>query len=581
MGFEEAYLNLDKFLPKDQVKASTHPKDTYWILLDFQNETQYFTKNDTYFLRLNCFDYGHVYYKKNGAILEKPIGQFDDNTLSERTSSSIYHCEISLPRNSLIDQRYLLLKVKRIKFFESLENWTFSIQESSNQDSYTWDDIKSSIPIYIYLGIGFIMSIAMLMFFIYFGKMEFILYSFFVLSIMVYLLQGELILLQKLQLTHSYLISGLLDLNTILLGILYLLFVLFYLNIKTEYPRAYVFIKTGIYIHLFLFITDIFFIAFKYNLGQIYLMQALRIISFLITISFLIYLFIYNKNKISTIFLFGGSSYMLSIFIYYYMNIGSTSDPMLYGNSFVLIIGSTLEVIFFAYGLTYKAFNEYLQGLYFRQEAIENKNKALRAQINPHFIFNALGSIQHLILQKKNDSALNYLTKFSRMTRNALEASVEGTGTLEEEIEMLKDYLELESLRFDKIFSYELNVEGGLSTSEIEIPFMISQPFVENAIIHGLLPKKSGKKELSITFKEETGILKIIIEDTGVGRNSNNKSTGVYPTNKKSRGLDVTTTRLESWHFGSGKVEIIDKMDAQNRPMGTKVEINIPMAPNE
>ncbi|WP_108245558.1 sensor histidine kinase [Muricauda brasiliensis] len=577
MTFEEAYGNLDKFLPKEQIHYKTHPDETYWVMLDFEKLEQSLSKNEKYFLTLNCFDYGKVYYQKNGRVVNEPIGQFNKNTLSNKTSSSIYHCEIPIRENALINNRFLFLQVKRVKFIESIENWTFSIEQSSNQNAYTWSAIKLSIPIYIYLGVGFIMSIAMLIFYIYFGKIEFLLYSLFVLSIIIYLFHGELILPERLQLNNSFIISWLWDTNAIILGILYLMFALFYLNLKKEYPRTYVFIKIGIYAHVILLITDLFFFAFRYHLGHIYLLQVLRVVSFLITISFLIYLFIYNKNRISTIFLIGGSSYMISIFIYYYINLGSDSDPMFYGNSLVLIIGSILEIIFFAYGLTYKAFNEYLKRLYFEQEAITNENKALRAQINPHFIFNALGSIQHLILKKKNDSALNYLTKFSRMARNALEASVEGTGTLDEEIEMLNDYLELESLRFDNAFSYSLDIDGQLDTSEIEIPFMISQPFVENAIIHGLLPKTSGQKELTITMKEEENILKIIINDTGVGRNQAHPSQGIYVNKKKARGLDVTINRLENWHFGSGKVEILDKVNDTNEPLGTEVIISIPL----
>ena len=577
MSFDQVYDNLDDFLPKEQISEKTHPNEIYWIALDIGSIKEPFPKNGDYFITLNCFDFGHAFYQKNGSIAKKPIGQFDEGTKSAKTSSSIYHCEIPFSKNSLIDNRYLFLQVKRIKFIESIKNWTFTLQEESSQNTYTWADIKSSIPTYMYMGVGFIMGVAMLLFYVYFGKMEFLFYSLFVLSIIIYLFQGELILPEKLQLNNSFVVSWLLDANTILLGTLYLLFALFYLDLKKVYPRAYTFIKIGIYAHVLLLTTDVFFFAFRYHLGHIYLLQILRIVSFLITISFLIYLFIYKKNRISIIFLFGGSSYMISICIYYYFNMGSDSDPMLYGNSLVLIVGSILEIIFFAYGLTYKAFNEYLKGLHFEQEAITNKNKALRAQINPHFIFNALGSIQHLILKKKNDSALNYLSKFSRMARNALEASAEGTGTLDEEISMLKDYLELESLRFDNVFSYDIQIDGQLDTSEIETPFMISQPFVENAIIHGLLPKTSGKKELTIIMKEQDGTLKIIIDDTGIGRNRDDRSEGTKTVKRKPRGMGVTVNRLESWHFGSGKVEILDKVDNDGESKGTKVIISIPL----
>jgi len=580
IDFKRAYHNLNKFLPQEDLNFKTHPKNTYWILLDFGNNAKSKLKERLQYLRFNCFDYGNIFYNTDGSIIKKNIGNFDTNTLSERTNSSKYYCQVPFVWNSLIENRYLILEVRRVKFIESINNWTFSYKEVSQQNIYKWNNIKSSIPLYIYLGIGSIISIAMLVFYIYFRKIEFLFYSLFVFSKIIYLFKGELILFDRLHLDDTLLKSWLLDSNTIFVGVIYNLFILFYLNLKEDYPKAFYFIKVGVYVHFFILVADLFFLGFKYHLGHIYLIQVLRIVSFLITFLFLVYLLLYQKNRISTFFLLGAGSFNISVIIYYYLNIDSASDPMLYGNSLVLIIGSSLEIIFFAFGLTYKAFNEYLKGLYFRQAAVINKNKALRAQINPHFIFNALGSIQHLILQKKNHSALNYLTKFSRMARNALEASVEGTATLDEEIEMLKDYLELESLRFDNAFSYKLKIEDKLTTSEIEIPFMISQPFVENAIIHGLLPKNSGKKELTISFEEKEGALTIIIDDNGIGRNYDKKNSRSYHK-KKSRGLEVTLTRLESWPYGAGELKILDKLDGNRVSIGTKVIIAIPLIPQE
>lgn len=577
LDFDQAYRSIDKFSFPEDAFNNTRPEDTYWILLDFKRGATSKLNDSIQYLKLNYFDFGEIFYQKGDSIVTRPIGQLDENTIAKRISSSKYHCEIPLDFKSLIQNQYLFLRVKRIKFIEPVTNWSFTYQQNSESNSYTWSDIAKSIPNYIYMGIGFTIGIIMLVYFFHFRKIEFLLYSSFVFFKIIYLFQEEVILLDKLHVNNTLLKSWLLETNSILIGIAYNLFILFYLNVKKEYPRVYYFLKVGVYIHVLMLVVDLVFLLFTYHLGHIYLILVLRVVSFLITVSFLVYLFFYNKNRISKIFLIGSSCFFISIIVYYYFNLKAGNDPMLYGNSLFLAIGSTLEMLFFAYGLTYKAFDEHLQGIYFKQEAIINKNKALRAQINPHFIFNALSSIQHLILKKKNTSALNYLSKFSRITRNALEASIDGQATLDEEIKMLNDYLELESLRFDHAFSFRVEVEEQLVPSEMDIPFMITQPFVENAILHGLLPKTSGKKELTVAFEEKDDDLICTIDDTGIGRNNHQNATGPNQEKRKSRGLEVTLSRLASWPYGSGKVEIIDKVDKNNVPLGTKVVIVVPL----
>jgi len=208
-----------------------------------------------------------------------------------------------------------------------------------------------------------------------------------------------------------------------------------------------------------------------------------------------------HKNTLIYVVILATAALALGSLARYYL---ATAYDGLYLNSLhYMIFGSSVEIIIFAFGLNYKANIEFREGFRLKEEALVNKIKALRAQMNPHFIFNALGSIQYLILQENNSSALAYLSKFSRLTRNVLESSIEDHATLEEETKMLRDYLELESLRFDNTFSYRLEVEEDIIPGEIEIPFMISQPFVENAIIHGLLPKEARTKELLIYFQKK------------------------------------------------------------------------------
>ncbi|NIJ44777.1 sensor histidine kinase YesM [Wenyingzhuangia heitensis] len=140
--------------------------------------------------------------------------------------------------------------------------------------------------------------------------------------------------------------------------------------------------------------------------------------------------------------------------------------------------------------------------------------KSLKAQMNPHFMFNAMNSIQSMVLKGDKHNAYQYLSKFSEMVRDNLNMSEKSFVSFDEENSLLKKYLELEKLRFRNDFSYKIT--GGNLVDDLKIPSMIIQPFVENAIKHGLLHKVNGQKQLHIEFKQKE-VFECIITDNGVG----------------------------------------------------------------
>lgn len=209
---------------------------------------------------------------------------------------------------------------------------------------------------------------------------------------------------------------------------------------------------------------------------------------------------------------------------------------------------------------------------------LQLEKRMLRAQMNPHFIFNALSSIQHFITTNDRVSALHYLSHFSNMLRQILETSVNVSMVLKDEITLIKIYLELEALRFERDFSFEINIDEKLDAEMHEIPTMIIQPFVENAILHGLMPKKSNRK-LTINICENGSSIVCTITDNGIGREAaeqlNKEKTGKSP----SRGISVTRQRLELLARNYGlKTEILyaDLKDDRGKACGTQVEIKIP-----
>lgn len=205
---------------------------------------------------------------------------------------------------------------------------------------------------------------------------------------------------------------------------------------------------------------------------------------------------------------------------------------------------------------------------------------ALRAQMNPHFIFNALNSVQQYILSGDVDQANRYLTKFSRLQREVLNHCDQHFISLEKEIEMLRLYLEFEQLRFSESFVYDIVLPDDIDVSEIKIPPMILQPFVENAIWHGLMPRQ-GEKKLQLEFSLQEGdILNCTVKDNGIGAEAsrrlkqNNSSAG----NHKSKGLSLVSERLkmlEQQYNHPFRSTMSDILDAENQVRGTCISLEI------
>lgn len=205
------------------------------------------------------------------------------------------------------------------------------------------------------------------------------------------------------------------------------------------------------------------------------------------------------------------------------------------------------------------------------------ENKMLRAQINPHFIFNSLSSIQHFITSDDRAAALKYLTKFSHLLRQVLESSISGNVLLREEVKLLRMYLELEALRFDQGFSFEIQVDDSLDMDTVEIPTMILQPLIENAVLHGLIPK-SGEKKLTVSFRLDSGMMEIKVEDNGIGREAAREMLKGKIRQNPSRGLSVTEQRLavlREKHGWESSIQYHDLVDADGQPAGTCVILQL------
>tara|TARA_R110002020_G_scaffold154714_6_gene335220 strand:- start:105464 stop:107443 length:1980 start_codon:yes stop_codon:yes gene_type:complete len=224
----------------------------------------------------------------------------------------------------------------------------------------------------------------------------------------------------------------------------------------------------------------------------------------------------------------------------------------------------------------------------FRQNKLKNEKTALKAeqklmrsQMNPHFIFNALLSIKIYMQNHNSEDAIEYLNQFAKLVRSILSSSLEKEITLEEELETMQLYVNIENIRFCNEIIYDVKVDDDISLKDIKIPSLILQPFVENALWHGLQPK-DGKKTLELKVsKKNENFVEISITDNGIGR----KKTMEIPsdkrnTQKKSIGIRLTIQRLQNFskNFAHAhSLNIIDLYDEGNNPKGTKVLLDLPV----
>jgi len=210
------------------------------------------------------------------------------------------------------------------------------------------------------------------------------------------------------------------------------------------------------------------------------------------------------------------------------------------------------------------------------KELAEYQMRALRSQMNPHFIFNAINSIQEYILKKNHHEAYSYLTKFSHLIRQVLNNANENSISLGRELETLKLYVELEKLRFENSFIFDLEIDEAIDIDNIIIPSMLIQPFVENAIWHGIMPLQNVRKGIIKVHvrKNNTGAY-IIIEDNGIGRK---KSADIKKTpGHKSLGMQLTKQRLDvlskQLETDTAQMAVSDLMDENSEPCGTRIEL--------
>jgi sensor histidine kinase YesM len=207
------------------------------------------------------------------------------------------------------------------------------------------------------------------------------------------------------------------------------------------------------------------------------------------------------------------------------------------------------------------------------KELLELEARALRAQMNPHFIFNCLNSIKALMQEKQTENGITYLTVFSKLIRTLFNNADKKEITLFDEIETCKYYLQLEAMRLGTKLSYAVNVDEKIDLKSIQVPALVIQPFLENAIWHGIVPRDNvGCISLDVVKKD--AMIEITIDDNGIGREVSRQNKSISDPAHQSRGVNLTQTRLELNRLlqqREADLQIIDKKDEKGKAAGTKV----------
>jgi ligand-binding sensor domain-containing protein len=249
----------------------------------------------------------------------------------------------------------------------------------------------------------------------------------------------------------------------------------------------------------------------------------------------------------------------------------------------VITIIALMALIYFYFSRRIKMINKnnalVEEKLRLEQEVQKSMLASIKSQMNPHFLFNALNTIQSYIYTNDKENASIYLGKFSDLTRSILEMSNKETVSLSEEIKALQLYLDLEKLRFEDTLFYTMHIDENVDTDWVHIPSMLIQPYVENAIKHGLLHKKDNRN-LAINFKIDNHSLHVSVEDNGIGRKRSAELNELKTKQHKSFAVTANQKRLDILNYGSKNnivMRITDKQNDAGQATGTRVDLFIPI----
>ncbi|WP_296705721.1 histidine kinase [Algoriphagus sp.] len=507
----------------------------YWLKVDFSPFLEILNQNDSIYIYPGNLEVSTLYFFPNGTVDSLNLTRLIQNDLHRATLHSLEFVKVST--HDLLADSSFFIKAKFLRATPDLDTKTIRFSDPKSHEIFSRfigeNSFKSQVLAFFFLGVAAVLTVFNVILFFYMRERQYLYYGIFLLFQLIYYSQLSPYLASVFGYNKLYFFYWLTTVSQLSINLFYTLFVRNFLDLSNHLPKFDKFVLFNAWLLAVLILVNSYLIFLEpYSIFQSQLMDFQRYYMAGFSFIGIGYLWVKYPNKLkyfviaaTLIFTTGALMTMFLMSLDY------------------MVAGSSIECTIFALGLSYKIKLISQQKIQVEKEAFQTKLGALRAQINPHFIFNSLSSIQHLISSGQKEAALSYLSKFSKFVRQVLENSIDVHVTLEKEIELLKVYLDLESLRFDHAFSYKIETPSDFDLSFYEVPMLIVQPFVENAIKHGLMPKRVGERRVVVRFFEEEKAIRCEIEDNGIGRKASAelKKTDYRP----SRGMSLTEERLK------------------------------------
>ena len=357
-----------------------------------------------------------------------------------------------------------------------------------------------------------------------------------------------------------------------LIYIFYYLFAYHFLDMKQQYPKLAIIIRWTVLLLVLLLLT--YFIISYINKRDSLYMDILgyivtfhRLVLVVVGVYSMYYLIRYAKSKLPYYIVTGSVFFTIGSLMY-----------LFYGSKNFQIYGTTAEMIVFSIGLAYKYHINISRVQELNLKTVNLKLEALLSQLNPHFIFNSLNTVHSLVGIDKKQEAMKYIMGFSKFLRRSLDLSREQNSSLASDIELTSSYLNLEKIRYSEDFSFEIEVDPRIDLENEVIPCLLTQPFLENVIKHGLSSTNTDSKGVKVTYKlYNEDLILCEIEDNGPGIDEEKLSAITNNQLTRSYGITLAMDRLKYFdQKGISKIEFYNKKIELDGETGLRVSVYIP-----
>lgn len=555
--FRDSFIEIPR-------KYLTSGDEIYWFLVDFDNID--LTGSEQWYIRFGYWDIITYYYWQNETIAIGNAGVLSKN----RSPGVKDNTNIPFTPDNLIEGRFLYVQVKQYTRKTELMVPTYrnieTVDYISNFVSRYY--FFNQLPYFFFIGGMLLMFFYFIGFYYMYDDRLFIWYSFYLLTLILFIGIRTHSIRQFLQSSFPVFAYIFYEILQVFVNIFYLIFARIFLNAKTDFPKLNTAIKYALTLLLFVIAIQVAVITINpYSNYATHIMNFQRYFMIVFSIAAYIYILKNYRNKL-VLFLVGGSIFYLTGAIL----------SMIFWHITYLMIGTAIEVFVFSIGMGYRIKRIEQEKHKIESEITKVRLTALKAQMNPHFIFNSLNSIRAYVISNETRKASDYITKFARLIRLILHYSSLDTITLESELEALNLYVELEQMRHRTDFGYNVVIAPELNPAKVVVPPLIFQPYVENAIGHGLAPKQ-GPKHLQIMIGQTTSKLIVTIRDNGVGRGFSKKAKINNDPSHQSVAMDLTSKRINLAGHNQLKNEniVVRDLFENGQPAGTEVKLHLPL----